>query len=414
MEAAYEEVSALHENVKLPSWNKISSMLSYCRFSDYRFTQFSRIMSNTMHSIWNCGKFLAVDEAMIPRNQKFTRANKTKKQRKEENLVPTASEDRASQEMLPKKPHKTGILCWGLTSKTSKCRKPIFWYVKAHMDASSRSFIESMFECLENWPLRKKKPVLIGDAAFCTFDSMARLTEEGWHAIMSMNTQYTGPAGYALTSFNFETGAIAFYHNSGLVMSRMSEGMADNRIRTKIILTNACPNVATRNLPLIQDHSTQNEDNVIIEVISHLNGHYTKMQLKELRMKDLREIAKKKQIPIRKTKEQAYLRVWNWLSSEEYRSQYITLKSKIEELPTKQKSALHEIYYENFNSQDIFDRELLQSLPRWTMLSWRNKFASAYLLIHLLNAYALFCESTHENEISKDEFLSKAALWLLK
>ena len=137
-------------------------------------------------------------------------------------------------------------------------------------------------------------------------------------------------------------------------MSRMKETLEGGGHRVKVILTNSCSNLSTRKLPSIKDNSTQNEYKVEIQGMGRLDGVYTRVQLKELTMKDFRDIAKKEQLPVKKTKEKTFAILWNWLSSTKYKNQFPKLKKEIEELVPIQKKSTSQNLLREFQFSGYF------------------------------------------------------------
>jgi hypothetical protein len=66
---------------------------------------------------------------------------------------------------------------------------------------------------------------------------------------------------------------------------------------------------------------------------------------------------------------------------------------------------MHKIYYDEFNSHDLFNKSLLSSLPNWTLKSWRNKLSISLIMMNLLNAFAVYSEYNSGPKIIKNEFL---------
>ena len=85
-------------------------------------------------------------------------------------------------------------------------------------------------------------------------------------------------------------------------------------------------------------------------------------------------------IPKTRTKAVLAKRVFNWLFGEDFRNQY---KKLISNIKSHQSNSLHTTYYENFNSEDLFNKALLSSLGKLTFENWRCKltYAVKFLLL---------------------------------
>ena len=95
--------------------------------------------------------------------------------------------------------------------------------------------------------------------------------------------------------------------------------------------------------------------------------------------------------------------------SEQHRGLYTAALENIRNQETKKHSQLHQIHSQNFNAEDIFNRELLDSLPTWVTQSWRHKLSCALIMAHLLNAFVIYVQEDENHHVSKDDFLVQAA-----
>lgn len=197
-------------------------------------------------------------------------------------------------------------------------------------------------------------------------------------------------------------------------MSIRRDNKKDKKDRIKIVITNDCSNPSTKKINVDLDESTQNNDEVFIEEVDpKIDGKYKRFDLHELTVKNLKKISKKYDIPTKGNKDQIADKIFKWLSNDEYKNQYIKLKNHISEVEPNKKSELHTIYYEKFNAEDKFNKELLGSLPRYITKHWRHKLSLALIFVQLLNSFAIFCEHDEKNDISKNQFLEKIALHFL-
>ncbi len=412
---AWAEVKKHFPKGSFVSWNKIENVIHFLRFTDEGFKKFAIKLSTNLQSLLNCGDIIAADESIIPDFTRNIRSKKFNKNFKGTGLNKKASDDSAPLTDIPNKPHPHGILIYGLCSKTEKHKLPIFWEMEIIFNPSERSAIKALLRMVDKWPKNKPKPNLIADAAFCTFQSVAELSQRGWKVLMSMNRKFSGSAGFLITTLNCENGVISIYHNPGLVMSIRRNNSEEQKKRIQILLTNDCYQVETKSLPLIDENLTENEDFVSMRgVDKKLDGDYEKEDLNQLSLKELKKIAEKLEIPSRGNKKEVVKKVWKGLSSEEYMNQYTILENSIKNIAPRKTSHLHETYRENFNAEDKFNREWLSSLPEYITRSWRHKLSISLILLHLLNAYAVFSEYNQDQFITKNNFLEKAGLWFIK
>lgn len=411
---AYDEVKKEHEDLALPSWNKIENQLHFLRFEDDEFISFGNMVSALVHKFYSPGKWIAVDESIIPDLSKNIKSNKSKRKIEEERFVEKLSDDKAPLVDMPSKPHPKGILIYGLVSQTRNKSLPIFWSMDIIFNPQDRSPMEAMYRLVDSWPIDVKHPVLVADAAFGSFGSLEILTQKKWDAVLSIRQTYSGAAGYLILHNNKKNGVLSVRNKRGVVLSIKRHNSNSQNKRVKMVITNACHDVTKKKNPQIDEIISQNENEVSIEKPTELKGNYSQDTLMELNGKELQKICKMHQIPKKGRKEDLANRIIVWLTKGEIHSQYKKLYDFISTFETKKFGKLHKIYYDNFNSQDLFNRELLNSLPHWTMKSWRNKLTIAAIMIHLLNAFAIFSEESDDFEITKNDFLKKAALHFLK
>ncbi len=316
---------------------------------------------------------------------------------------------------MKNKPHPKGLLFYGLLSKTQKHSLPIILATRIILNPQGRSPIESMYTLLKTWPSKAPKPLLVADAAFTTFNSLNTLTSLGWNAVLSLRKSYAGPAGILLSSFNTKDGSIAVKNSAEIVLSVQRKNNAEKKDRVKIVISNACGEAETKSFPHMEDLPTQNEHHVKVSGINEkLDGEYSKAELMNLKLAQLKPIASHFSIPTSGKKEHLVARLYKWLSSKDYINQSSSLIKALSKIKTNKKSDLHTIYYENFNAQDNFNKELLDTLPKFKTHSWRNKLSYSLIMSHLLNAFAIFSEKYDEKKYTKNDFLEQVAKSLLQ
>ena len=91
---ADEEVMLLYSKRKPPKFHRIERALHFLRMSDEDLHKLARKISKTVHKLWFAGKFVAVDETIIPDLSQNLRSEIPKKKRKGEGLDLSLGNDR--------------------------------------------------------------------------------------------------------------------------------------------------------------------------------------------------------------------------------------------------------------------------------------------------------------------------------
>lgn len=411
---AHKEVLEKGGIKNFASWNSVKHRLHFLRCEDEEFRECEKLTSELVHARWQVGKFVAVDETIVPYNSRFWKSKQRKIRRKEEDLTFPSRYDLAPIVEMKSKPHSIGLLFYAIITKTKIHITPILLGMNIILNPQNRSTIESMYSLVKCWPETLKKPVLVADAAFSTQNSLKELTRLGWDFILSTGRNNWPSAAYLISSYNCKDGVIAVAKSGDCVLSVLRKNNADKKDRVKVVISSVPNKLRTKSFPHLEFNSTQDKTTIVVEEVStDLDGEYNWTKFKTLKLRELKEISTRYSIPKTGTKAVLAKRVFNWLSGEDFRNQYKKLISSISNIKSHQSNSLHTNYYENFNSEDLFNKALLSSLGKLTFENWRCKLTYAVFMSSLLNAFAIFRERDAHKKMERKKFLRKAAKFLL-
>ena len=128
-------------------------------------------------------------------------------------------ENRAPNVRIVGKPHKRGILIYGLVAKTKTRSLPIFVALNIILNPNNRSPMLAMFNILNQWPSNVVRSIIVGDRAFASFNSLTILDRNDWMVIFSLKGSFARSPGFLIATYCCKNGTIAVCNQEGFVIS---------------------------------------------------------------------------------------------------------------------------------------------------------------------------------------------------
>ena len=139
---------------------------------------------------------------------------------------------------------------------------------------------------------------------------------------------------------------------------------------------------------------------------SEKNKDYSLEKLKKLSKKDLQTICVHEQLTHSGNKEKLSESIFRKLSDPSVTDNEIKLQQYVTDSQHNEKETLPNLVYKkNFNSLDIFDKQLNECLPKWHSKSFRAKLLTGFIFAQLLNSYAIYKENHQQNSIELKSFI---------
>ena len=114
-----------------------------------------------------------------------------------------------------------------------------------------RSPMLAMFNLLDQWPSNVIRPILVGDRASVSFNSLTILDRNDWMAIFSLKRSFSRSPGFLIPTYCCKNGTIAVCNQEGFVISFRRNNKKPTKERVQMVFTNAAKNLRLKNSPHI-------------------------------------------------------------------------------------------------------------------------------------------------------------------
>ena len=123
----------------------------------------------------------------------------------------------------------------------------------------------AMFNLLDQWPSNVIRPILVGDRASVSFNSLTILDRNDWMAIFSLKRSFSRSPGFLIPTYCCKNDTIAVCKQEGFSRLLIVSSEAYDKVRVQMVFTNAAKNLRLKNSPHIDIPSTQEKLTVTIE-----------------------------------------------------------------------------------------------------------------------------------------------------
>ncbi len=129
-------------------------------------------------------------------------------------------------------------------------------------------------------------------------------------------------------------------------------------------------------------------------------GEYSKQKLEGMPKKELEEMCKDVGIPHSNKKKEALVKILleYHAPDEETKKEYLQTKRELESKGFAGVAPQHQLYREDFNAVDLFDKQYYKCTAPYPIHHWRTKLFFSLFEVFLINSFTLYREILNKNQ----------------